>query len=123
QLLSREYWREASCGGVMPGNPMAHFHAFPGQVETRGWLGAPGDLPLAGVRVLDFTIFWAGPSTTRSLADLGADVVWVERPGTRLDCMVEPDRDASPVETMMHLYDTKMFRGKRSVALDLEKPE
>lgn len=123
QLLSREYWRAATCGGVMPGDPLAHFHRFGSARAMPQQLGSSGDLPLAGVRVLDFTIFWAGPSTTRSLADLGADVVWVERPGARLDCMVEPGATASPVETMMHLYDTKMFRGKRSIALDLEKPE
>lgn len=122
QLLSREYWREAACGGVMPGNPLAHFHGFGGKRGRLG-LGQAGELPLAGVRVLDFTIFWAGPSTTRALADLGADVVWVEQPGARMDCMIEPGRAVSPVETMMHLYDTKMFRGKRSIALDLRKPE
>jgi crotonobetainyl-CoA:carnitine CoA-transferase CaiB-like acyl-CoA transferase len=123
QLLSREYWRQAGCGGAMPGNPLAHLHPF-AQVRTPlPELGEPGELPLAGVRVLDFTIFWAGPSTTRSLADLGAEVVWVERPGARLDCNIDPGTSPSPVETMMHLYDTKMFRGKRSIALDLEKPE
>jgi len=119
QLLSREYWREAPGGGVMPGDPLAHFHAFAGAGGAHPPLGATGELPLAGVRVLDFTIFWAGPSTTRSLADLGAEVVWVEQPGARMDCMIEPDRTPTPVETMMHLYDTKMFRGKRSIALDL----
>jgi crotonobetainyl-CoA:carnitine CoA-transferase CaiB-like acyl-CoA transferase len=123
QLLTRGYWREARCGGVMPGDPLAHFHPFETSDATELRLGPTGELPLAGVRVLDFTIFWAGPSTTRSLADLGAEVVWVERPGARLDCMIEPGTQATPVQTMMHLYDTKMFRGKRSIALDLEKPE
>ena len=123
QLLSRDYWREARCGGVMPGDPLAHFHGFGGANASGLQLGPTGELPLAGVRVLDFTIFWAGPSTTRALADLGAEVVWVERPGARMDCIIEPDRAASPVETMMHLYDTKMFRGKRSITLDLEKPK
>ena len=123
QLLSRKYWRQAAGGGVMPGDPLAHFQSFSGAGARQPGLGQTGELPLAGVRVLDFTIFWAGPSTTRSLADLGAEVVWVERPGARLDCHIEPGTIPSPVETMMHLYDTKMFRGKRSIALNLEKRE
>ena len=122
QLLSRDYWREAECSGVMPGNPLAHFQGFAANGSPLR-LGPTGELPLEGVRVLDFTIFWAGPSTTRALADLGAEVIWVEQPGARMDCMIEPGREASPVETMMHLYDTKMFRGKRSIALDLHDPE
>ncbi|MDG2005414.1 MAG: CoA transferase [Novosphingobium sp.] len=123
QLLSRKYWRQTDGGGVMPGNPLDHFHPFAWAKKPPPELGRPSELPLAGVRVLDFTIFWAGPSTTRSLADLGAEVVWVEQPGARMDCMIEPGTTATPVETMMHLYDTKMFRGKRSIALDLAQPE
>jgi crotonobetainyl-CoA:carnitine CoA-transferase CaiB-like acyl-CoA transferase len=37
-----------------------------------------GDLPLAGLKVLDATAWWAGPSSTQLLAGLGADVVHVE---------------------------------------------
>jgi crotonobetainyl-CoA:carnitine CoA-transferase CaiB-like acyl-CoA transferase len=40
--------------------------------------GAAGDLPLAGLKVLDATAWWAGPSSTQLLAALGADVVHVE---------------------------------------------
>ncbi len=69
----------------------------PGQHAGEGWtddqpvrprLPVPraGELPLAGLKVLDITAWWAGPSSTALLAGLGADVVHVEST-RRLDGM------------------------------------
>jgi crotonobetainyl-CoA:carnitine CoA-transferase CaiB-like acyl-CoA transferase len=74
--------------------------------------------PLAGVRVLDFSRVLAGPYCTMLLADLGADVIKVERPG-------EGDETRSwgpPFAGGVATYYLSLNRGKRSVALDLADP-
>jgi crotonobetainyl-CoA:carnitine CoA-transferase CaiB-like acyl-CoA transferase len=73
---------------------------------------APDDRrPLAGVRVADFTWLVAGPTATRVLADLGADVVKIEHPSTR----DAGDRRGG--------FTGSLNRGKRSVVLDLATEE
>ena len=82
---------------------------------------APNDL-LAGITVLDFTRVLAGPYCTRLLADLGARIVKLERPGrgddTRLGYrQLEPGRDDQAT------YFIRLNAGKLSIAVDLGHPE
>jgi crotonobetainyl-CoA:carnitine CoA-transferase CaiB-like acyl-CoA transferase len=86
---------------------------------------AAGERPLAGVRVLDFTAFWAGPFATAWLAALGADVIKVEsvqRPdGIRFSAMVRPRDDPRFYEKSGLFHAVNL--GKRGITLDLSHPD
>ncbi|MDQ1435199.1 MAG: hypothetical protein QOF59_2015 [Actinomycetota bacterium] len=86
---------------------------------------ATGDRPLAGVRVLDFTAFWAGPFATAWLSSMGADVVKVEavqRPdGIRFSAAVRPHDDAQFYEKSALFHACNL--GKRGITLDLGHPD
>lgn len=75
------------------------------------------DGPLSGLLVADFTRVLAGPFATMMLADLGARVVKVERPGSGDD-----SRGFGPFIGDRSLYFARVNRGKESVALDLKDP-
>ena len=79
------------------------------------------DAPLAGLIVLDLTRVLAGPYCTRLLADLGADVLKIERregDDTRRGyAQLEPGREDQAT------YFVRINVGKRSIALDLTRPE
>ena len=81
---------------------------------------------LSGIRVLDLSRVLAGPSCTQLLADLGADVVKIERPGVGDDTrywgppwLVAKDGRA----TGESAYYLSANRGKRSVAIDISTPD
>lgn len=81
---------------------------------------------LAGVRVLDLTRVLAGPWCTQVLADLGADVVKVERPGNGDDTRGWGPpflRDADGNETGESAYYLCANRNKRSLAVDIATEE
>jgi crotonobetainyl-CoA:carnitine CoA-transferase CaiB-like acyl-CoA transferase len=75
--------------------------------------------PLDGVRVLDLSRVLAGPYCTMILADLGADVIKVERPGSG----DETRSWGPPYAGGESAYYMSVNRGKRSVAIDLSTPE
>jgi crotonobetainyl-CoA:carnitine CoA-transferase CaiB-like acyl-CoA transferase len=70
---------------------------------------------LEGVRVVDLTTVVMGPLATRMLADMGADVIWVESPDG--DVL----RDYEPMHSpKMGAFSMSVSRNKRSVVLDLK---
>ncbi|MGO4716341.1 CoA transferase [Bradyrhizobium sp. 2TAF24] len=86
---------------------------------------ADDPLPLAGMRIIDLTMGWAGPTATRQMADLGADVIKVE------SCQY-PDwfrgTDTRPPYLEETLYEKTYWfqfnnRNKRGITLDLTTPE
>jgi crotonobetainyl-CoA:carnitine CoA-transferase CaiB-like acyl-CoA transferase len=86
---------------------------------------SPGDRPLAGIRVLDFTAFWAGPFATAWLSSMGADVVKVEavqRPdGIRFSAAVRPHDDPQFYEKSALFHACNL--AKRGITLDLGHPD
>jgi crotonobetainyl-CoA:carnitine CoA-transferase CaiB-like acyl-CoA transferase len=80
---------------------------------------SPGTTPLAGVRVADLSRVLAGPYCTMVLADLGADVIKVERP----EGGDETRSWGPPFAGGEAAYYLSVNRGKRSCALDLSQPE
>lgn len=73
--------------------------------------------PLAGVRVLEFSEIIAAPFCGMLLSDMGADVIKVEPPGG------EPWRDYQPLGLRESRGYISLNRGKRAIALDLQRPE
>ena len=77
--------------------------------------------PFAGVRILDFTRYLAGPYGTYQLALLGADVVKIESHEGD-ETRVSP-ADRAWAERKMAPSFLSMNGNKRSIALDLRRPE
>ena len=73
--------------------------------------------PLENVKVLDFTRVLAGPTCTRILAELGADVTKIEPPAGDIG------RIAAPRVEGQSAYYLQMNGGKKNISLDLNWPE
>ncbi|MFG1477768.1 CaiB/BaiF CoA-transferase family protein [Xanthobacter sp. V4C-4] len=81
--------------------------------------------PLAGLRVLELARILAGPWCGQMLADLGAEVIKVERPGAGDDTRTwgPPFLTGADGADLGAAYFHATNRGKRSVAIDFESPE
>jgi crotonobetainyl-CoA:carnitine CoA-transferase CaiB-like acyl-CoA transferase len=80
---------------------------------------------LAGIRVLDLSRVLAGPWCTQTLADLGADVIKIERPGSGDDTRSWGPpflQDTEGAETGEAAYYLGTNRNKRSVTCDISQP-
>ncbi len=116
-------------GGTVPDIGEAQpVMAHPGTAAARAAAPASGAakrLPLEGVRVIDFSMGWAGPICTRTLADLGADVI-------KIEAIQYPDWwrgvDRRPAYVLERMYEKSvryciMNRNKRGITLDLTRPQ
>src|SRR3954470_4851141 len=132
QLAHRGFWRDAEIAGhrvKAPGSPFgitfipkappplrverAPSRTLPRLRGREGWGSGAEEvtpLPLSGIRVLDFSWVIAGPTATRYLAAMGAEIIKIEAPGRG-----DPGR-ASELHTVLG-------QCKRGIVLDLKKPE
>lgn len=131
QLRARDFFvpLTADSSKQVPGPPFTFSHEQP-----RGdgaW--QPGDAaggPLAGLKVLDLARVWAGPLCARILADLGAEVVWVEAPWHRgpkeipqslVDATrLYPNDDPGDRQWNRNTHFVKYSLSKQSIALDMQ---
>ena len=115
QLAHRGFYRSVPVGGrtiQAPGSPFGLRIETPDTARKRVDLGPTpaSPMPLSGIRVLDFSWVIAGPTATRYLAAMGAEVIKIEAPGRG-----DPGR-ASELHSVLG-------QAKRGIVLDLKQPE
>jgi len=114
QLLHRDFYRRIEIGRraiAAPGPPFGlRVAKSRGKAPAHGGKQGAGAMPLAGLRVLDFSWVIAGPTATRYLAAMGAEIIKVEAPGRG-----DPGR-ASELHSVLG-------QAKRGIVLDLKKPD
>jgi len=126
ELPKLPHWRDRGAfepvEGAAQGPTLPFRFSFEGERSPRPAGGPAG--PLAGVRVADFSMGWAGPLAARYLGDLGADVLKIECRARRdwwRGWEAVDDADPPPYELPRNFMAVN--RSKRGLDLDLGKPE
>src|SRR5262249_29271384 len=73
-------------------------------------------MKLAGLRVIDLSVFLPGPYLTQALADHGAEVIKIEMPGEG-----DPGRHIGPADGTSTVFFRNVNRGKKSIVLNLKE--
>lgn len=128
QIPHEPHWRDRGAfepfdgdGRMGPTLPYRFRHGDGGQAP---FVGGPTTAPLRGLRVVDFSMGWAGPLCTRTLADLGADVIKIEsegHPDWWRGWETDQSGDPPPRETKFNFISVN--RNKRGVLLDVTTPD
>ena len=126
-LADQAHWAQRGAfapfgAGEARGPTLPYRMTFDGETRAR-WPSGEGEGPLAGLRVVDFSMGWAGPLCTRTLGDLGADVIKIESDA-------HPDwwRGWEAGSVDLDLRETRhnfigVNRNKRGVDINLTTPE
>src|SRR5699024_10895025 len=102
------------------------FNSCTAKSDTRSIFMSGRTSPLMGIKVLDLSRVLAGPWCTQNLADLGADVIKVERPGRGDDTRSWGPpylKDEQGNDTTEAAYYLSTNRNKRSITVDIATPE
>lgn len=128
ELVETEHWKQRQSFAPLPGMPHVRAPHLPFRAAFDGHArpvpASSNGAPLAGIRVIDFTMGWAGPLATRHLGDLGADVIKVES-FSHIDWWRGWDPQAEtdpPLHECMPNFNA-MNRNKRGISLDLTTPD
>ncbi len=115
---------------TMPGRPFPGFGWAASESPSHDLgIGSAGDstgpplLPLAGIRVIDLTMMWAGPYATLRMAEMGAEVIKVESPSAwdNIRTLISQPGVDDPWNSAF--YFNAYNRDKQSLTLDLAQPD